>query len=122
MVGLLPTGYGWGGFDPFVAPMALALGWGLAFATFVTLFALPAALAVLNDVTVVTRRNWAKLIQKLQALELNLLVLLESQCLLELSAPVLLSRDFYFLQVLQPGRMHLNQKIKQQYCLLHALL
>ncbi|UCH52484.1 MAG: efflux RND transporter permease subunit, partial [Pseudomonadota bacterium] len=32
VVGLLPTGYGLGGLDPFVAPMALALGWGLAFA------------------------------------------------------------------------------------------
>ena len=49
VVGLLPTAYGWGGFDPFVAPMALALGWGLAFSTFITLFIIPAALAVSVD-------------------------------------------------------------------------
>jgi len=67
VVGLLPTGYGWGGFDPFVAPMALALGWGLAFATFVTLFALPAARAALNDIQVVMRRAREKVIQKVQS-------------------------------------------------------
>jgi len=49
VVGLLPTGYGWGGHDPFVAPMALALGWGLAFATAITLFVLPASLAAWHD-------------------------------------------------------------------------
>lgn len=43
VLGLLPTAYGWGGSDPFVAPMALALSWGLAFATLVTLFTIPAA-------------------------------------------------------------------------------
>ncbi|MDX8384279.1 MAG: efflux RND transporter permease subunit [Ghiorsea sp.] len=50
VVGLLPTAYGWGGFDPFVAPMALALSWGLIFSTVITLFAVPAALAVALDV------------------------------------------------------------------------
>ncbi|MBD3609069.1 MAG: efflux RND transporter permease subunit, partial [Gammaproteobacteria bacterium] len=35
--GILPTAYGWGGLDPFVAPMALALSWGLIFATLITL-------------------------------------------------------------------------------------
>ncbi|MGM0680182.1 MAG: efflux RND transporter permease subunit [Pseudomonadota bacterium] len=43
VLGLLPTAYGWGGADPFVAPMALALSWGLAFATLVTLLTIPAA-------------------------------------------------------------------------------
>ena len=47
VVGLLPTAYGWGGFDPFVAPMALALSWGLLFATAITLFGVPAALVSL---------------------------------------------------------------------------
>ena len=46
VVGLLPTAYGWGGMDPFVSPMALALSWGLVFATLVTLVTIPAALAV----------------------------------------------------------------------------
>lgn len=50
VVGLLPTAYGWGGTDPFVAPMALALSWGLAFATLITLIVIPAALAASIDV------------------------------------------------------------------------
>ncbi|MDH5765745.1 MAG: efflux RND transporter permease subunit, partial [Gammaproteobacteria bacterium] len=50
VVGLLPTAYGWGGMDPFVSPMALALSWGLVFATVVTLITIPAALAAGHDV------------------------------------------------------------------------
>jgi multidrug efflux pump subunit AcrB len=49
VVGLLPTAYGWGGLDPIVSPMALALGWGLAFSTFITLFTIPAVLAALVE-------------------------------------------------------------------------
>ncbi len=49
VLGLLPTAYGWGGSDPFVAPMALALSWGLLFATVITLLVIPAALAVTLD-------------------------------------------------------------------------
>ncbi|MFQ5469079.1 MAG: efflux RND transporter permease subunit [Gammaproteobacteria bacterium] len=49
VVGLLPTAYGWGGFDPFVAPMALALSWGLMFSTVITLFSIPAALGIGMD-------------------------------------------------------------------------
>ncbi len=49
VVGLLPTAYGWGGSDPFVAPMALSLSWGLMFATVVTLVTIPAALSVVID-------------------------------------------------------------------------
>ena len=41
VLGLLPTAYGWGGLDPFVAPMALALSWGLIFSTVFTLVAIP---------------------------------------------------------------------------------
>lgn len=57
VVGLLPTAYGWGGTDPFVAPMALALSWGLAFATLITLIVIPAALAASID-TVEHFRKW----------------------------------------------------------------
>jgi len=46
VVGLLPTAYGWGGMDPFVSPMALALSSGLVFATVITLIVIPAAFAV----------------------------------------------------------------------------
>ena len=55
IVGLLPTAYGWGGLDHFVSPMALSLSWGLVFATFVTLFTIPATLAVGHDVRDVFR-------------------------------------------------------------------
>lgn len=41
VLGLLPTAYGIGGKDPFLVPMALAFGWGLAFATFITLIMVP---------------------------------------------------------------------------------
>ena len=50
IVGLLPTAYGWGGMDTFVSPLALALSWGLVFATLVTLVAIPAMLAAGMDV------------------------------------------------------------------------
>ena len=41
VLGLLPTAYGLGGFDPFLVPMALAFAWGLAFATSLTLILVP---------------------------------------------------------------------------------
>ncbi len=56
VVGLLPTAYGWGGLDPFVSPMALALSSGLTFATVVTLFTIPATYAVGHDVRAFFRR------------------------------------------------------------------
>ena len=63
VVGLLPTAYGWGGMDPFVSPMALALSWGLAFATLITLIVIPAALAVSID-TADHFREWRKNLRK----------------------------------------------------------
>jgi multidrug efflux pump subunit AcrB len=60
VMGLLPTAYGWGGLDPFVSPMALALGWGLLFATLITLFVIPAALAAAVDV----KRGVGKLVRR----------------------------------------------------------
>jgi len=49
VVGLLPTAYGWGGYDPFVAAMALALSWGLLFSTAITLLTIPAAFGIGMD-------------------------------------------------------------------------
>ena len=60
VVGLLPTAYGWGGFDPFVAPMALALSWGLMFSTVITLFSVPAALGIAMDVKHWLQRKFGK--------------------------------------------------------------
>ena len=52
LLGLFPTAYGFGGFEPFVAPMALALAWGLTFAMPMTLFLIPMAYVILDDATV----------------------------------------------------------------------
>ena len=60
VVGLLPTAYGWGGFDPFVAPMALALSWGLMFSTVITLFSVPAALGITLDIKHMMQRLFGK--------------------------------------------------------------
>lgn len=51
VVGILPTAYGLGGLDKFVVPIAMALGWGLAFGSVLTAFVFPAALAILDDVS-----------------------------------------------------------------------
>ncbi len=61
VVGLLPTAYGWGGYDPFVAPMALALASGLAFATVITLITIPAFFAVGVDIKHAGRWLWHSL-------------------------------------------------------------
>jgi multidrug efflux pump subunit AcrB len=50
IVGLLPTAYGWGGLDHFVSSMALALSWGLIFATLITLVMLPALFMAGSDI------------------------------------------------------------------------
>lgn len=49
VAGLLPMAYGIGGSDPFAAPMALAMGYGILFATPLTLVLLPSLLIVLDD-------------------------------------------------------------------------
>ncbi|MBN1794315.1 MAG: efflux RND transporter permease subunit [Candidatus Omnitrophica bacterium] len=48
--GLLPVAYGIGGNDPFLKPMALALSWGLAFATTLVIFMIPCIYLVLSDI------------------------------------------------------------------------
>jgi multidrug efflux pump subunit AcrB len=48
--GLLPLAYGIGGTDPYMAPMALALGYGLLFATPLTLLLVPCLYMVFNDI------------------------------------------------------------------------
>ncbi len=61
IVGLLPTAYGWGGLDPFVSSMALALSWGLIFATLITLIVIPAIFMAGSDIFVRKRRNEVKI-------------------------------------------------------------
>ena len=50
VAGLLPMAYGIGGADPFSAPMALAMGYGILFATPITLVLIPCLLAVMDDI------------------------------------------------------------------------
>ena len=49
VAGLLPMAYGLGGSDPFSAPMALAMGYGILFATPLTLILLPCLLLIQAD-------------------------------------------------------------------------
>ncbi|MBL6990330.1 MAG: efflux RND transporter permease subunit [Bacteriovoracaceae bacterium] len=46
VLGLLPTVYGWGGYEPFLVPMVLSMSWGLMFATVVTLLLIPALYSI----------------------------------------------------------------------------
>ncbi len=48
--GLMPTAYGFGGHDPILVPMTLALAWGLASGTILTLIWVPCAYAIIDDV------------------------------------------------------------------------
>jgi multidrug efflux pump subunit AcrB len=53
IAGLIPLAYGFGGSDPFMAPTALALGYGLLFATPLTLILVPCLYLVQYDI-----KNW----------------------------------------------------------------
>jgi multidrug efflux pump subunit AcrB len=50
VVGLIPLAYGWGGSDPFMAPMALAMGYGLLLVTPLTLVLVPCLYTVALDI------------------------------------------------------------------------
>ncbi|MCC5815184.1 MAG: efflux RND transporter permease subunit [Leptospira sp.] len=52
VLGLLPTAYGIGGKDPFLVPMALAFGWGLVFASMITLIIVPVFYKTMHDTRV----------------------------------------------------------------------
>jgi multidrug efflux pump subunit AcrB len=56
IAGLMPTAYGFGGDDPFVAVMALALGYGILFATPLTLLLLPCLYMIQHDIGKLIRR------------------------------------------------------------------
>lgn len=48
--GVMPTAYGLGGWDAVMSPMSLALGWGLALSSGVTLFLVPSLYVAANDI------------------------------------------------------------------------
>jgi multidrug efflux pump subunit AcrB len=49
VLGVIPTVYGWGGTDFILVPMTISLGYGLAFATVITLFLVPILTVVHKD-------------------------------------------------------------------------
>jgi multidrug efflux pump subunit AcrB len=49
--GLVPTIYGWGGYEPFIIPAAVTLAYGLLFATFLTLLVVPCIYMAGYDIT-----------------------------------------------------------------------
>lgn len=51
VAGFSTVAYGIGGSDPFLKPMALAMSWGLIFATALTLVVMPCFYAVVDDLT-----------------------------------------------------------------------
>lgn len=55
--GLLPLAYGIGGTDIYMGPMALALGYGILFATPLTLVLVPCLYLIGNDITRLFRRS-----------------------------------------------------------------
>jgi multidrug efflux pump subunit AcrB len=61
VAGLLPLAYGLGGADPFIAPMALAIGYGLLFSTPLTLFLLPALYLIQMDLSMLITKVKTKL-------------------------------------------------------------
>ncbi len=65
VAGLLPMAYGIGGSDPFSAPMALAMGYGILFATPLTLILLPCLLLVQDDARTLARKVMRNLLGKL---------------------------------------------------------
>jgi multidrug efflux pump subunit AcrB len=49
IVGLVPTAYGFGGKDPLLVPLSLAMGWGLLVGSFLSLVWLPCGYMILQD-------------------------------------------------------------------------
>jgi len=47
--GVMPTAYGIGGYDSMISPMSVAIGWGLFFTTFITLFMVPVMFSFTHD-------------------------------------------------------------------------
>jgi multidrug efflux pump subunit AcrB len=58
--GVLPMAYGIGGYDVVVAPMSLALGWGLGLSTLVTLVLVPVLYSVSADLRRQPWREWLR--------------------------------------------------------------
>ncbi len=49
VVGLIPTAFGWGGYDPVLVDITLALSWGMIIGTILSLFWIPSGYAILKN-------------------------------------------------------------------------
>ena len=49
VIGLIPTAYGIGGSDYFIIPMTLSIAWGLTTGTILTLYWIPPAYAIVEE-------------------------------------------------------------------------
>ena len=58
IAGLLPLAYGLGGVDPYMSPMALALGWGIFFATPLTLILVPSLYVIGHELRNLCSPSW----------------------------------------------------------------
>ncbi|UCD15047.1 MAG: efflux RND transporter permease subunit, partial [Candidatus Omnitrophota bacterium] len=65
--GLSTVAYGIGGFDPFLRPMALAISWGLLFATALTLIVVPCVYLIVEDVKNLVKRKVSAKVHSLGA-------------------------------------------------------
>ncbi|MBD3368295.1 MAG: hypothetical protein GF405_09040 [Candidatus Eisenbacteria bacterium] len=52
ILGVMPLALGWGGVSVTWGPMAASLAWGLAFATVLTLFVIPAIFSIVDDIRI----------------------------------------------------------------------
>ncbi|MFC1592868.1 efflux RND transporter permease subunit, partial [Candidatus Omnitrophota bacterium] len=61
VAGIIPTAYGWAGYDAMLAQMMLALAWGLIFGTTITLILIPCIYSVAVNVRL--KKNMRKVIK-----------------------------------------------------------
>lgn len=59
VLGVLPSTYGFGGSDPFIVPMAMAMNYGIIFSTFLTLIYIPVFLVILWDIKKFMRKKFS---------------------------------------------------------------
>jgi len=55
---IIPAAYGFGGSDPFIRPMAIALNYGIVFGSGLTLIYVPVLLAIVEDIRNVSKKLW----------------------------------------------------------------
>lgn len=55
-LGVIPAAYGIGGSDPFIQPMALTLNYGLVFGSTLSLFFVPCAVAIVDDLSLAPQK------------------------------------------------------------------